>query len=91
MSDTATHMHISPMRFHIEDVDEYLKENMFALIEAAISYGCDMEICNLLVLRKDLHDGTCEIGYCVHKGYSDIHNEELQKVCDSINRLKAFW
>ena len=80
---------VSPMRFHIEDVDEYLKENMINLIEASLVY--DIENANLLILRKDLHDGTCEIGYCVHKGYSDIHNEELQKMCDSINKLKAFW
>jgi hypothetical protein len=84
-------IHVTPVRVKSEEMDAWIKCNLQDLIEQRMGATPNFKEHNVIVMRKDWKDGTHEVGMCTYVAYTDIVNEKLQRLLDSILALKVFW
>jgi hypothetical protein len=74
-----------------KDFNEFMLANIQASIEHAYDTVGDLKGYNLLIFKKCREKGIWRVGMCVYQGKTKYHNKKLQKICDSVLKLKAFW
>lgn len=76
------------------DYYEYVKLQMQPLIETLIAANGDKVLknnYNIFIIKREADRSTLEVGLFGHEGFGLRRNNKIQKICNSILNMKAFW